>query len=236
MTTASRVGLRYLVSLVLSMALVACGGDGDNGAVTAAPTAEEDKVRAEGVVLSELDLPGLIKQPAQDETDAADAIYNECINDNPLLTEFGEGARGAESDYRNGEQTIVRGSSAAFAEHEEEATAAIAELRKPTFAGCFERALQVFYTAEIGDEAEVKNVEVSALVVEERGDESVGYRARLDLTGRARSVVVSFEFVFVRVGRGMVGLSTQDIGQPLEAAERSRLTQLLANRLEVAVA
>ena len=60
------------------------GGGGD------VPGTQEDKARAERIVLTEADLPGLARQD-DDEADDESDPFRKCLNDNQVLVDLGEG-------------------------------------------------------------------------------------------------------------------------------------------------
>jgi len=225
---------RFLVILVLGMGigmgLVACGGDEDP------PSAAEDKARAEKVVLTDADVPGLTKDPADDdtdtETDPSDEAFEKCLDNNVLLTDLGEDERGAEASFSDEDEEVTRSSVVTFAETKKEAEEAFDAVSKDSFAGCLEDAFKTGLQEEIGSDATVGDVAVSKLPDEDLGDEHVAYRAAVDLSAAGQSFELSFDFVFVRVDRGLAGLFAFDVEEAFAAGERTRLTKILADRLE----
>lgn len=225
---------RFLVILVLGLGLgtglVACGDDEP-------PSAADDKARAEKVVFTEADLPGLTKDDDDDEdteteTDPSDEAFEKCLNNNVLLTDLGEDERGAEASFSDEDEEVTRSSVVTFAETKKEAEEAFDAVSQDSFAGCLEDAFKTGLQEEIGSNGTVADVSVAELPDEDLGDENVGYRATVDLSAAGQSFELSFDFVFVRVDRGLAGLFAFDVGEEFAAGERTRLTKILADRLE----
>ena len=231
MATVTRWRRAVTLALGMALGLAVCGG-GDEEKVG---TPAEDKARAERVVFTELDLPGLTRDaddPSDDESDSSDAAFKECVNDDPLLTKLGEDDRGAESTFSNDDSTVTRGSSVTFAVTEEEAQAAFAELERSSFAGCFQDVLRASFEEGLGDDATVGDFSVQPLTVEELGEETAAFRALVTLEGPGQTLELAFDFVFFRIGRGLGGFFAFDVGDPLDVAERVRLSEILSERLE----
>jgi hypothetical protein len=231
MTTSASQGYRRILAIVVfGMALAACG-DGEK-----LPTAQEDKARAERIVLTEADVPGLTKEPADDSsdtsTDPSDVAFEACLHNNPLLTTLGESERGADATFSDDDESVTRSSAVTFAESEKDAKAAFAELTSDSFAGCLEGTFKSGLQAEIGSDADVSGLKVAAVPVADVGDEAVAYRADVDLEAAGQSFPLSFDFVFIRADRGIVGLFAFDAAKPLDDAERARLAKILGDRLQ----
>jgi hypothetical protein len=222
---------RYLLSVVLILALAACGGD-------SVPSAAEDKESAEDIVLTEADVPaGLELDPDEGEdegNDPSDIAFERCFNENQLLKDLGSDPRGAESSFTSADDSISLSSVVTLAEEEGDAEAAFDELTQTSFAGCFENALRTALEEEIGAES-LRDVSVSELEGGDLGDESVGYRAEFEVANEGESLTLSSDFVFVRVARGLTGLLAFQVGEPFEEDERTRLAELLTERLSDAV-
>jgi len=212
-----------LVGLVLTMALVACGGGDEK-----VPAAAEDKAQAERIVLTEADVPDLTRTEEEDSDDGSEP-FQKCLNDNVLLTKLGDGPRSAESSFGNEDETIVRASAVNLAESEGDAMAAFAELNRANFVGCFEEAVRTAFEEELS--GSFSNLEVIKLPVEKVGDDTVAFRTTLDLE-LVRSLALSLDYVFFRVGRGLGVLFSVDVDGTLDAAERTRLVKAIAGRLE----
>ncbi len=74
---------------------------------------------------------------------------------------------------------------------------------------------------------------MTTLPDEDLGDESVGYRATLDLVGGGgESASFAFDYVFLRVDRAIAALFSFDIDDTLDAGDRSRLAGILVDRME----
>ena len=218
------IGIGIGVGVILALALVACGGD------EKIPTAAEDKAQAERIVLTEADVPGLIRIEDGASDDEADAI-RQCLNGNAVLTGLGDGPRSAESNFANEDETVVRASSVSLAESECDAEAAFAEISKSGFKDCFGQAIRTAFEQELGgSEASISNLSVAELPVDDVGEDSVGYRATLGLEV-IRSVALSFDYVFIREGRGLAVLFAFDVDGSFDAADRTRLSKVIADRL-----
>ena len=219
--------LVLVLALVLATALAACGDDG-------IPSPAEDKARAERVVLNERDVPGLTREDTDDEDDESDpseAAFDRCLNNNPLLTQAGDDPRGAESEFGNDDESQNVASFVTFAENEKAATAALAVLRQPAFSGCFENALRTGLDEEVGSDANITRVTVAPLPSGDLGDESIAYRATVDLTAGSESATLVFDLVFIRGGRGVAGLFVFDLTDTFDPDERLRLSKVLSDRL-----
>lgn len=223
---------RYLLTVLLTLVLAACGGGDD------VPSAADDKEAARGVVLTEADVPaGLELDPEEEEEDTndpSDIAFERCFNDNALLKDLGNDPRGAESSFSSADDSISLSSVVSLAEKEGDAEAAFSELDQASFAGCFETALRTALEEEIGAEA-LRDVSVTELPAADVGDESIGYRAEFEVASEDESLSLSSDFVFVRVGRGLAGLLAFEVGSPFDEEERTRLTELVADRLADAV-
>ena len=71
--------------------------------------------------------------------------------------------------------------------------------------------------------AERTEVTLSKLPDDDQGDESVGYRAAIDLGPAGRTVTLSMDFAFLRVDRTLGTLAAFDFQDGVDDDERSRL-------------
>ena len=215
------------VAMAVVLALAGCGGGDD------LPSAADDTARAERIVFTDADLPDLVRDDDDDEDDAEeDDPFRECLGDNPLIADLGEGPRGAEATFSDAEDGArVRASAVTLAERGADAEEAFAQLTEPGFVGCFEDAIRAGFTEELTDDAGIRNLSVTPLL-DDFGDESVGYRVALDVVSGTESASFAFDYVFLRVDRGIAALFSFDIDDTLDADERSRLAGVLADRLE----
>ncbi len=230
MATVTHRRLVLILALGVGLGLAGCSSDDEKVA-----TPQQDKAAAERAVLTEADVPDMTRDeddPSDDEEDPSDAAFEECVNNNVLLTNLGEDERGAESTFSNDDSSSTRGSSVTFAPSEDEAKSAFAELERSTFAGCFQDVLRTSFDEEVGAEATVSEFSVEPLTVEELGDETAAFRAMVTLEGPGQTLELSFDFVFVRVDRAIGGLFAFDVGDPLDPAERVRLSEIITERME----
>jgi len=235
------------VGLVSVMVLVGCGdGDDDESSqpgITVAPTSttlsqiQLDKQKAQRIVLTATDVPDYTTD-APDSSDEispeGQAAFNTCVNNDPLLIalDSDNDPRGALSpDFSKGD-TITIGSSATFAETEDQARAAITTLNAASFPACFQRAI----AEELRRDGTVTNVTVTttklpALTV---GDQSVGFRSVARFRAGGQSFILNADSTFIRTGRALVLLDFSSVGTAFPAAERSRLATAIAGRMAAA--
>ncbi len=230
MTAGTNVRYRNLavaVALTLALALGACGGGGGGDV----PGTQEDKARAERIVLTDADLPGLARQDDDDADDESDP-FRKCLNDNQVLVDLGEGPRSAEATFGDAAETVVRSSAVNLAENDDDAKAAFDEVERPTFVGCFEDAITTGFEEGIGESANLENLKVDELSVDKFGDETVAYRATVDVVAAQEKLSLAFDYVFFRVDRAIAVLFSFDVGQKFDEAERNRLSEVLTDRME----
>ncbi|MCA1708757.1 MAG: hypothetical protein LC808_37950 [Actinobacteria bacterium] len=235
-----KMARRLAVGLAAIVLLGACGGGGESSAptTTAGPTTtlsqiDLDRAKAKRIVLTAVDVPGFTVDPPDpgDESASFDDAANACGNNNPVLVRLGEDddPRGARSeDYIKGDDVGV-GSSATFAETEEEARSAITALMASSFSGCFSRAVATALRSDpTFTNVTVNTTRLPALTV---GDQSFGYRsvARGRVSGTA--VVLNIDFTFVRVGRAVAVLGALSVDSPFPDADRVRLATAIADRM-----
>ncbi|MEA2827546.1 MAG: hypothetical protein QOG43_1985 [Actinomycetota bacterium] len=224
MTAGTTVRYRQAV-VALALALGACGG-GDGKA----PPAQEDKARAERIVFTEADFPDLARQPTDNSDDDSDP-FRKCLNDNQVLVDLGRGARSAEATFGNEDETVVRSSAVSLAESGDDAKAAFDEVSRKTFVGCFEDAITTGFEEGIGTDADLQNLKVDGLSVDKHGDETVAYRATVDVVAAQEKLSLAFDYVFFRVNRAVAVLFSFDVGQTLDKGERNRLSKILTDRM-----
>ncbi|HVF14638.1 MAG TPA: hypothetical protein VM942_08565 [Acidimicrobiales bacterium] len=222
MTNRVRMGL--IVALILVLSLVACGGGEDP------PSAAEDQARAEQMVLTAADLPGMT-QGEEDDSDDEDDPIGDCL-ESPVLTELGNGPRSAESAFNDDEETQLRSSAVNLAESEDDAKEAFGQVKEAAFLTCFQDAVRSGFDDAIGQGLAVTNLSASNLPDASHGDESVTYRVTLDLGLQGQSVPASFDYMFIREGRVVAVLVSFDLNGSLDDAERGRLAELLSDRMQ----
>jgi hypothetical protein len=239
---ARRNGARLAMGLTAVLMVTACGDDKQSASqstTTVAPTTSTtlsqtqlDKQKAQRVVLTVADLTGFTAD-APDPSDndpELDTAISACVNNNPLVTRLGDDVddRGAFSpDFSNDDTTV--GSSVTFAETEDQARTAIADLSATSVAGCFTKA----FTAAFKKTPGVSNVtattaKLPAITV---GDQSVGYRTTLKFRAQSQNVTVYSDLTFIRSGRGLAEVDTNSSPAVFPAAERTRLATTLAGRM-----
>ncbi len=229
---------------VFGVTLGACAGGGGG---STPPSAADDKARAGEVVLRQADLPRLREEPRveDDETepspgeedaedDALEDRFLSCLGDNALLDNLGKGPRGESSEFNDDEGSVSVLSLVVFAEQEDEAEAAFAEMSRQGVAECLEETLRTTFE-QFGSAPEIS---VSTLPVDTRSDGQIGYRITLvpDLPPELDALpdTASFDLVFLRGGRGLAGLFLTDRAGTFDEGERARLTDLLSKRLREA--
>ena len=226
MTAGTMVRYRHVVVAALALTLGACGGD-DGGKV---PTAQDDKARAQRIVFSEADFPDLARQ-ADDQADDESDPFRKCLNDNQVLVDLGKGPRSAEATFGNEDETLVRSSAVSLAESEDDAKAAFDEVSRKTFVGCFEDAITTGFEAGIGENADLQDLKVDKLSVDKHGDETVAYRATVDVVAAQEKLSLAFDYVFFRVDRAVAVLFSFDVAGTFDKADRNRLSEVLTGRM-----
>ena len=233
---------RAVVGVAMVALLAACGDDGDSSSTqttvpeTTTTTLSQialDKAKSQRTVLVAADLPGFTVDPPDTSSTSSDldAAANACVNNNPVLVRLGaaDDPRGVSGeDFSKGETQTVS-SSATFAESDDQARSAIADVSAPAFAGCFSQAI----ATEIRKDPTFTNVTVSttklpALTV---GEQSVGYRSVMRARVSGTSLTFNIDFTFIRVGRAVTVLEDLAVGTAFPEAERVRLATALAQRM-----
>ena len=210
------------VSLTLG---AACGGGGSD-----VPPVAEDKAKAERMVLTLADVPGMTQDPP-DEEEPDDTFSDKCLAHNPTLTTHPKprGADGPEFSKDDGEVQIS--SAVFFTETEAEARRAFTDLKKALGEQCLKDGIKgVIEESGEGDIA-VRSVNASPLPSVEGVDESGGSRVTLDVTAEGERLDLHFDVQYLRHGRAMGGLFTSGVRSPFPEGERTRLSNVLARRL-----
>lgn len=232
-----------VLGLVAVMLLAGCGDDEDSSApaTTVAPAttttlsqAQLDKQKAQRIILTAPDLPGYSQDPPDPSSDNSpefEAAANACANNNPVIVPLRteNDPRGATSpDFSKGE-TVTVSSAVSFAETEDQARTALADLNAASFPACFSQAT----TAELRRDPALTNVSVSTtkLPAITAGDQSIGYRVVARFRTEGTNVTANIDFTFIRVGRAVASLDAFSITTGFPAAERLRLATLLAGRM-----
>jgi hypothetical protein len=231
---------KILVLLTTLVLLVGCGGDDDSESSdsttippTTRPTAELDKQRAGRIVLTAADLPGYTEDTSPDEDDdEVDRAFAACVQNDPVLTaEEPENPRTVDGkDFDKGDELSV-GSSATIAETQEQAQAAIAQLRNQTVLDCLQSAFRRELAASLDPGVTLRNVAVSALPVATAGDEAVGVRVAATLSAAGETVQVTSDVTAIRRERAVAFLVTNGVGNRFSNAEREALALKMADRM-----
>ncbi len=195
------------------------------------PSVADDKARAERIILTDADFPGLEREDDEEDDDDESDSFRQCLNENQMLADLGEGPRSAEATFSDEDETLARASAVNLAESEDEAEEAFAELEQSSFVGCFENAIRTGFGDELGDGVEIDDLSVSELRVGDLGDEAIGYRATVDLVGQDDEASFAFDYVFIRVGRAVGVLFSFDIDTTFDEDDRERLSETLADRM-----
>jgi hypothetical protein len=234
------------LGLVAVLLLGGCGDDKDDkkssaSATTVAPAttttlsqAQLDKQKAQRIVLTAPDLPGYSQDPpdpSSDNSSEFEAAANACANNNPVFVVLGtdNDPRGASSPDFSKTDSVTVSSSVTFADTEDQARTAMAEVSVASFPGCFSRA----FTAELRKEPAYSNVSVTAtkLPAITAGDQSLGYRIVAKLRAGGTNVTITIDETLVRVGRAVAGFEVSSTPTAFPAAERLRLATLIAGRM-----
>ena len=240
-----RCGERVAAGLATAVfLLVACGDDASltpaAPTTTVAPTttsttlsqAQLDQQKAKRIVLTAADLPDFVVDPpgSPDNDPETEAAVQACFNNNALLIQVGDetDSRGASSpEFTKDDVTID--SSVTFADTEDDARAAIAAVSGASFPGCFARAISAEVRTRIGGtNVTVNTTKLPALRV---GDESVGFRTRVQFRIAGTTIRSNFEFTFIRVGRAFAVVESDTDAGTFPDAERVRLATILAGRM-----
>ncbi len=120
-------------------------------------------------------------------------------------------------------------SSVTFAETEDQARTALADLNAASFPACLSRA----FTAELRKDPAFTNVSVTTtkLPAITAGDQSIGYRVVAKFRTEGTNVTANIDFTFVRVGRAVGNIEDFSATTAFPAAERLRLATLIAGRM-----
>lgn len=235
-----------VVGMVAVLLFGGCGDDKDDNetstpATTVAPAttttlsqAQLDKQKAQRINLTAPDLPGYAQDPPDPSSDSSpefETAANACANNNPVIVALGteRDQRGASSpDFSVGESVTVS-SNVTFAETEDQARTAMADVSAASFPACFSQA----FTAELRRDPTNSNISVTTtkLPAITAGDQSLGYRIVAKFRAGGSSYTLNFDSTLVRVGRAVSGLDALSVTTAFPATERLRLAKLLADRM-----
>ncbi|HWI02470.1 MAG TPA: hypothetical protein VNT52_01345, partial [Acidimicrobiales bacterium] len=180
-------GKALALGLATVMAFGACGDDNDSASLTTtvAPATtttlsqiQLDEQKANRIVLTAADLTGFSIDPPDpsDVSPEFEAAGNACAKNNPLWVRLAkpDDPRGAVSHFSKGDLIGVQ-SSVTFADDDDQARTAMADVSAPSFASCFSNALAAELRREPGyTNVSVTTAKLPAMTV---GDQSIGYRS-----------------------------------------------------------
>ena len=234
-----------VLGLAVVLLLGGCGDDKDGKessapATTVAPAttttlsqAQLDKQKAQRIVLAVADMPGYTADPPDTSSDTREfeAALNACANNNAVMVPLGtpNDARGATSQSFSKGETVGVSSSVTFAETEDQARTAMADVSAATFPACFSRAL----TAELRKDPTYTNISVTTtkLPAITAGDQSLGYRITAKVRTGGTNLTLYIDSTLIRVGRAVASVESSSVTTAFPAAERLRLATLIAGRM-----
>jgi hypothetical protein len=231
---------KFLVLVTALVLLVGCGGDDSESSqpttapTSAQPTPEQDKARAGRIVLTAADLPGYTEDPDSDEDDddETERVLGGCVQNDPVLTaDEPESPRTVEGKEFNKGETQSVSSTATIAETQEQAEAALTQLRNQTVLNCLESGARRELAGSVGPGATVQAVSVSSLPVPTVGDEAVGLRIEATITAQGQTVRVTTDVTAVRRERAVAFLSTTGVRNAFSPSERQALATRMADRM-----
>ncbi|HEV2760436.1 MAG TPA: hypothetical protein VGV86_12790, partial [Acidimicrobiales bacterium] len=159
------------------------------------------------------------------------AALNACANNDPVFAQLGEenDPRGAFSpEFSKGELVTVS-SGVTFAETEDQARAAITAFSAASFPSCFSRG----FAAVLRRDGTFTNVTVTTtkLPAMTAGDQTVGYRSLARVRAQGTAITFYADFILIRSGRAVAGLTLFQATTPFPEAERLRLATTVAGRM-----
>jgi hypothetical protein len=228
-------GTAVAVSLVAAVALVACGSDDGSVSIRSGggdtPSLADDVAAAQRVVLSAADLPGYRAEPPPepDATSAqAAAAFQHCLGAGNVA--LGDAERTAQSPgFRKGTATSVS-SLATIAADEPIARSAMADLSRPDLEPCVTGLLRVVLERDL--RLPVNTASSQLLAAPKAGDQSVTWRTTVQVTFAGQPLAAHSDLTFVRDGRTLASLFDFQIGDPFPTAERDRLVNAMAARMQ----
>src|SRR5204862_1303491 len=94
-----------------------------------------------------------------------------------------------------------------------------------------EDAITTGFESGIGEDADLQNLKVDELSVDKHGDETVAYRATVDVVAAQEKLSLAFDYVFFRVDRAVAVLFSFDVADTFDKADRNRLSEVLTGRM-----
>lgn len=221
MRTISPRGLAAAALGLVVLAGAACG--------SSTPSAEEDKKRAERMVLTLADLPGFVVDPEEDDGKVSD--LNECVNGNPTWTEDPKPRGFSSPDFSKDDGNVVVSSGAVLTVEVSEAQKAMADMREALASECLREGLKASVLDGADSGVSVRSVQTTPQPGPTYGDESVASRTVMQISAPGERLTMNVDFVFLRSGRMLAGVFTLQIGSPFPDAERNRLAALVESRM-----
>ena len=223
--------------LLLLVALTGCGGDdssSDTPSTSPPPTrpqAEVDKERAARTVLTAADLPGYTEDTSPD-TQGSDAAVAKCVKDAAILTaKEATNPRTVEGKkFQKTEETSVI-SKATVAETEDQAKAALNEVRSKTVVDCIGREARAELVKGLDPGVTITSVTVTVQTVAPVGDEATGVRFAVTLTAQGDTARVMSDTTFIRKDREIAFLTTATVNSSFPESERASLATKMAGRM-----
>jgi hypothetical protein len=212
----------FAVSAALLL-VAACGGG------SGLPPAAEDEAAARKVVLSAADLPGYTQEPVDPE-DRSSAL-DRCVADNPLLN-VEDNPRGASGpDVTKDDKNVQVQSGALFAEKDADAQKAFSDIEAALSSQCLKDEMRNSLGEAVDPGVVVRTVSAEMLPAPGGTDESVAARVTVPLESEDERLTVYADLTFLREGRGVAGVFTLQAGSPFPDAERTRLAEVVGQRL-----
>ena len=211
-----------IVAIVAALLGAACGG-------ADTPTAAEDKAMAERIVLTAADLPGFTMEPEETDTDAATG-FEDCV-DNPLLggEDNPRSVDGADFTQDDGDLRVRSG--AFVAAKVDEARSAFSDIAAALPGQCLKEGL----ARAIRDGADrgltVRDITAAPLPKVEGAEDYAATRLTVPIEVGRQRVSLYVDMTFLRKGRVLAGVFTFRSGAPFLDSERTRLVDLVGERL-----
>ncbi|HEV3401074.1 MAG TPA: hypothetical protein VG078_04560 [Acidimicrobiales bacterium] len=211
------------VAAAALLLVAACGGGSD------IPSAAEDEAAAQKVVLSSADLPGYTQEPL--DPDESSSAIDRCVANNPLLSveDNPRGVSGA--DFTKDDKNVQVQSGAMFAEKEADARKAFSDIQAALSSQCLKDEMRKTLEEAVDPGVVVRTVSAQTLPAPGGTDQSVASRVTVPLESEDERLTVYADLTFLRQGRGLAGVFTLQAGSPFPDAERTRLGEVVGDRL-----
>jgi len=223
--------------LLLLVALTGCGGDdssSDTPSTSPPPTrpqAEVDKERAARTLLTAADLPGYTEDTSPDTNQGFEAAFAGCVNNDPVLTAKAPAhPRTVEGkDFEKGDLQV--GSEATVAETEDQAKAALNQLRSRTVTDCIGRAARTELAKQLDPSITIISLNLTPLPVARAGDEAVGLRFVVTVSAEGETGRGTSDLTIIRRERAVARLNTGATDATFPESERASLATKMADRM-----